>query len=352
LAFIVPSEYLNANFGEKIKEYLLSSGVVLHLININFKENVFDNAITTSSIILAQKSPNPSVSMNFYNVFDVKHLDDLNSFLETYPRKVILNNDLDPKTKWRIYFNGYTQQINNNLVPFLKFGRISRGIATGSNEYFTLTPEEIKENNIPEDCLCPCITKANYVRNMLFSREDFNLLVKQNKKTYLFDGEISLCDSCVKYIKKGESEGINNKYLTKNRNPWYAIEKRDISKIWVSVFGRKGIRFIWNNSDCKTLTCFHSFYPTDIGKEYLDLLFIYLNTPFAMKLFDREKREYGNGLEKYEPNDINKSCILDFEILEKEDILILQELQKEILQNGENKKIIIIKEADAILNKY
>jgi adenine-specific DNA-methyltransferase len=103
LAFIVPSEYLNANFGEKIKEYLLSSGVVLHLININFKENVFDNAITTSSIILAQKSPNPSVSMNFYNVFDVKHLDDLNSFLETYPRKVILNNDLDPKTKWYLF---------------------------------------------------------------------------------------------------------------------------------------------------------------------------------------------------------------------------------------------------------
>ncbi|MDP3792335.1 MAG: N-6 DNA methylase [bacterium] len=352
LAFIVPSEFLNANYGEKIKEYLLSSGIVLHLININFEENVFDNALTTSSIILAEKHQDKSTAINFFSVSDVNQLDSLNKFLNDYPRKKINNRDLSSKVKWRNYFNGYKQKDDKNFILFSQIGKFSRGIATGSNEYFTLTPEEIKQHQISIECLYPCITKANFVKDILFSDNDFELLVKQNKKTYLFDGEKSNHKTCINYIKKGENENIHNKFLTKNRTPWFALEKRGVSKIWVSVFGRSGLKFIWNTSDCKNLTCFHSFYPTENGKKYLDILFVYLNTDFAKNLFDREKREYGNGLEKFEPNDINKSLILNFEIISKKDIDNLKRLQKEILKNDREKRTKIIEEANSIFKSY
>jgi adenine-specific DNA-methyltransferase len=352
LAFIVPSEFLNANYGEKVKEYLVDSGIVLHLININFEENVFCNALTTSSIILAEKGEKKSNAINFYNVSDVNHLNKLTDFFKKNTGSQINNHELNPKTKWRNYFNGFKKQTNDNLVLFSKIGKFSRGIATGSNEYFILTPEEIKKNKIPFDCLYPCITKANFVKDVVFSEDNFKDLVKQNKKTYLFDGEKSTDETCKNYIKTGEEKNIHQKFLTKNRTPWYALEKREVSKIWVSVFGRKGLKFIWNTSECKNLTCFHSFYPTEFGKKYLNILFIYLNTKFARTLFDHEKREFGNGLEKFEPNDINKSLILDFEILTKEDVSELQKLQQEFLQETKLDKSKIIEKADSILKNY
>jgi adenine-specific DNA-methyltransferase len=100
------------------------------------------------------------------------------------------------------------------------------------------------------------------------------------------------------------------------------------------------------------LTCFHSFYPTEYGKKYLDILFLYLNTNFAKNLFDREKREYGNGLEKFEPNDINKSLILNFEIISKKDIDTLKKLQTKLLNNVVNERAKLIKEADLIFKSY
>ena len=352
LAFIVPSEFLNANYGEKIKEYLINSGIVLHIINIHFEENVFDNALTTSSIILAEKTKEKKTAINFFSISDVKKLDNLDIFLKDYPRKEISNHNLNPKIKWRNYFNGYKQKDDKNFIPFTKIGKFSRGIATGSNEYFTLTPEEIKQHGISKECVYPCITKASFVKDILFSDNDFNSLVKQNKKTYLFDGEKSNHQTCTDYIKKGESENIHNKFLTKNRTPWFALEKREISQIWVSVFGRAGLKFIWNTSHCKNLTCFHSFYPTEFGKKYLDIIFVYINTNFAKNLFDREKREYGNGLEKFEPNDINKSLILNFEIISKKDIDDLKKMQKEILNENVENRDKILKKADLVFRSY
>ena len=48
-AYIIPSEFLNSDYGKLVKEYLLKSKALRHIIIFNFKENVFDDALTTSS---------------------------------------------------------------------------------------------------------------------------------------------------------------------------------------------------------------------------------------------------------------------------------------------------------------
>jgi len=353
LAFIVPSEFFNANYGEKVKEFLKQSGIVLHLININFKENVFDNALTTSVIIFAEKNKKRFNEINFYNVNDINQLSSLNLFLNNHKKKTIQTSKLDSKVKWRNYFNGYNNKNKNKkLVLFTKFGRFSRGIATGSNQYFTLSEQEKNEFKITEDCLIPCITKANQVKDIIFKKSDFLKLKSDNKKIYLFNGEGSDDESCKDYIKRGENLEINQKYLTKKRNPWYSLEKRKIAKIWVSVFGRKGLKFIWNDTKCLNLTCFHGFYPTSYGEKYLNIIFLYLNTETAKKLFDKEKREYGNGLEKFEPNDINKSFVIDFDLLDEDEIKKLSALQEALLNSKPNERNKILEEANKIFKNY
>lgn len=348
LAFIVPSEFFNANYGEKVKEYLKQCGVVLHFISVNFEENVFDNALTTSVIILAEKSRQGHEEINFYTVKNVKELISLKGFLNTHKKKIFKITELNPKTKWRNYFNGDKDIASDKLVPLSVFGKFSRGIATGANQYFTLSKPEIEQRKISNKCLRPCITKAIHAKDICFDDGQFNELRDRGKKVYLFDGEKSHDQSCKEYIALGEKQGVNQKYLTKNRDPWYALEKREISPIWVTVFGRSGLKFIWNASSCINLTCFHAFYPTKLGEDYLGILFIYLYSDTAKKLFDREKREYGGGLGKFEPNDLNKALVVDFRLLSSAQIATLTNFQNKFLKSEKRERELLLRKADEI----
>ncbi len=50
----------------------------------------------------------------------------------------------------------------------------------------------------------------------------------------------------------------------------------------------------------------------------IDLFFAYLLTDVSKQIFNDNCREYGNGLQKFEPNDINKSKMLDLNRLDIE----------------------------------
>lgn len=351
LAFIIPSEFLNSNYGEAIKKYLMNTYFKIFFVNIDFNERAFDGVMTTALLVFIEKCDVEKTEFRFYNVNKINELTNPTSFFEKYPYKVIPDAELNYKVKWRNYFNGNkNKQALEYLIPFKDYGKFSRGIATGSNQYFTLTKAEAIENGLPEIALIPCITKAANIKNIIFTEDDFLKQKREGKKVYLFDGQKSDKESVIKYIKRGEYLGIQKTFLTKNRDPWYALEKRDISKIWASVFGRVGLKFIWNQSRCLTLTCFHNLFLNEKGRNYLDILFIYLQTNYAKQLFDYEKREYGDGLEKFEPNDINKSLIPNFDLLDKKSLTKLKELQTTLINVTGDENDEIIRSADKIFN--
>ena len=66
-AFIIPSEFLNSDFGKLIKSYLIKSKTLRHIAVINFEENIFDDALTTSAISLCAND-NKSCKVQFSNV--------------------------------------------------------------------------------------------------------------------------------------------------------------------------------------------------------------------------------------------------------------------------------------------
>jgi len=159
-------------------------------------------------------------------------------------------------------------------------------------------------------------------------------------------------------LQKGVTEEIDKKFLTASRTPWYLLENRPPAPIWVSVFNRTGLRFVRNEAQISNLTSYHCIYPKKASlfcKNEIDLLFAYLLTDTAKQIFNDNSREYGNGLQKFEPNDINKGMMLDLGLLNeesKEQILNLyMQYRIEILANksGEDS----IKAIDKILiDKY
>ncbi len=352
LAFIIPTEFLNANYGRDVKKHLLETGFLRSIISICYKSRTFDDAITTACVLLAEGVRESSRGIRFYRADSADQLGDLTEFLANAVFIEYEMSDLDVERKWRSYFPGSraVDTESSNLVPFSTYGRFSRGIATGANEFFAIRPSIAAEHGLPTRSLIPCLSKAQQAPGKIFTQNDFEALLQSDKPVYLFDGEAATDKAVDRYIRSGEASDYQHRYLTRMRNPWYALEKRSLSKIWVGVFGRAGIRFVWNESNCVSLTCFHLFQPSRSGESSLPFLFLYLNSSIGRDFLELEKREYGDGLEKYEPNDINKALAPDFELLDQESSKRLVELQQAFIntERSTSEERTILEEANAI----
>ena len=97
LAYIIPTEFLNSKYGEKIKEILIEKKLINAIINFENDSELFFNATTTSCILLIDKTLKNEIK--FYNL---KSMDELNTINNKSYIRVKYEN-INPKEKWRCY---------------------------------------------------------------------------------------------------------------------------------------------------------------------------------------------------------------------------------------------------------
>ena len=351
LAYIIPSEFLNSDYGKLVKSALIKSKILRHIIVFNFKENVFDDALTTSCILLCSNDKNFQ-KVKFSTIGKLDELETIQQYISTYPTDSINGltytyNELDPEIKWRKYYQLQNGVRYKNLISFSRVAKVTRGIATGSNDYFTFSKSKALEFGIPENYLLPCICKAVDVKDSFFTKDKFGELVSADRQAYLFNGVGANDRNVLNYIELGEKRGIDKKYLTASRNPWYSLENRTPAPIWVSVFNRSGLKFIRNEANISNLTTFHCVYPVHTNlfdNINIDVLFAYLLTDVAREIFEDNSREYGNGLQKFEPNDLNKAMMLDLFLLdhdvEKEILTFYEKYRESVINQVPNPNLL------------
>lgn len=360
-AYLIPSEFLNSDYGVLVKNFLIKSRTLRHIIVIDFEENVFDDALTTSSIILCAND-NLMDKVQFSNVTSLSDFEKIEelicdySKIETNKQNLISFSELIPDIKWKAYYQKQNCLNFKNLVPFSKYAKVVRGIATGSNDYFTFNISKAKDFAIEEKYLLPCICSAKDAKSAFFTQNDYKNLKDSNKTVFLFNAYSVNNHVVDSYIKKGELEEINKKFLTSKRNPWYALENRPPAPIWVSVFNRSGLRFIRNEAKISNLTSFHCIYPKQadlFSDKNIDILFAYLLTDTAKLIFEDNCRQYGNGLQKFEPNDLNKGMMLDINLLDASSKKRILELYNHyrllVIENKSGDEILL--EIDSIFSK-
>jgi len=351
-AYIIPSEFLNSDYGKLVKQHLIKTGTLRHIIVFNFEENVFDDALTTACIVLCAND-NKTDKIQFTNIQSISELKTIENIIDNYPEspdqsKIYSFSELNPDIKWKTYYQPQNGHKFKSLVPFSTYAKVVRGIATGANDYFIFNIAKAKKHKISEKYLLPCICHCVDVKENIFTSSDFEDIKQQGKNIFLFNAVNSENENVINYLRKGEAENINKKFLTASRNPWYSLEKRPPAPIWVSVFNRTGLRFIRNEANVSNLTTFHCIYPqADIFSDIsTDLLFAYLQTETARQIFNDNSREYGNGLQKFEPNDLNKGMMLDLRMLSK----INKDNIEDLYHNRKNNDLTkTIKEIDNIL---
>ena len=66
-----------------------------------------------------------------------------------------------------------------------------------------------------------------------------------------------------------------------------------------------------------------------LAMHQLELLMAYLLTDVSREILNDNRREYGGGLKKFEPNDLNKANVIDLEVIDtKTGTMIIEMYQR------------------------
>ncbi len=119
---------------------------------------------------------------------------------------------------------------NNFGTPLSHFAKIVRGIATGHNEFFFLTREQLRSRDLPENFFRRAIGRTRDCPGSRVTATDLARLDAAGRATWLLNltdaADEKLPQSLRAYLKSGEQAGLHEKALIKTRRPWYKMEKR------------------------------------------------------------------------------------------------------------------------------
>lgn len=308
LAYIMPSEFLNCGYGEQVKKCLLRGSHLDSLIEVQCEREAFDD-VTTSVCIILYDAAKSTDEVAFRKVATLAELSDVLARPPVCTQPVGV---LNPADKWGKHFASEECRIRPNmrlLQGLSDYGRFSRGIATGANAFFVMSKSDIAKNGLSDASYVPCITKSQQIRGLTFSDNDFSALAEADAPVFLFSPGEYPDEASRRYIGYGEGRGFDKGFITRHRKPWYKTETREVAPLLVNVFSRSGYKVVRNYSSALSLTNFHCFYPNTLHAKYVDWLFLYLHSGVGREILSLSKRKYGNALDKFEPNDLNKALV-------------------------------------------
>jgi adenine-specific DNA-methyltransferase len=312
--WLIPSEFMDVNYGNKIKDYLLQKVTVLRIHRFDPSEVQFEDALVSSAIIWFRNEP-PSAN----HTVEFTYGGTLLSPRITIKVPIV---ELKQILKWSKI--SQKAQKKSAHSPCLKeFFKIKRGIATGANSFFILSEAYAQEINLPREYLQPILPAPRCLNAEKIDGDSNGYPVLENRSCLL---SCDLPEARVKtaypdlwkYLQQGVKEKIAERYICKHRSPWYSQEIRPPAPILFNIIGRvrngkrKPYRFILNRSFATATNNYLMLYPKGFLKELLekdpsllDLVWEVLNNISIAELL-ANSRVYGGDMHKLEPNELGQ----------------------------------------------
>ena len=393
MSFITPSEFLETSYGESLKQYLVNEYNIKALVLFDRDESSkFDEAMTTSLVTFLKKPTEEKSEDELTRIIRVdgepseeKILDAIDGDLEGQTEWGFINavrqEDLNAEDKWTSLFDPLEID-TDGLTELSELATVNRGIATGKNDYFCLTKNEVEEWNIDEKYLSKIIRNSRSVPGYDYTNGDWEQEREENREVWVLyhlkqlnadqtrqampgevegnatltacvdeNSEDSETSGVVNYLQHGLSDNVeaHNGYLTRHRNPWFVVDRRDPPPILVTYMSRGGSRFIRNETDARNLSNLHGIYfDVDINENQQKALLAYLNSGFASEVVRRSGRTYSSGMDKIEPNEMESVPVLDPRDLSDETVQELAALFDNLRKaaRNDNNPEAIIKQID------
>ena len=315
LAFIMPADTCEGKFAKNLWKWISEKFCIEGVITFDAKATPFPN-VDTNAIVFLIKNSKPQKTLQWVKA-NQAYSSDLLAFVSTkFKQQNFETLEIISRQLVEGIATGFSRpEQNHNGFKFHlhDFANVMRGIATGSNEFFFLTAQQVKEIGIPKEFLKRAVGRTKDVTESILTLQDIEALEQENRPTFLLsiNGHDKFPKAIESYLKIGEEMGLPTRSLIQQRNPWYKMEKRQIPPLLFAYLGRRNTRFIKNEAGVLPLTGFLCVYPIYDDKEYINNLWQALNHPDTLDNLKLVGKSYGSGAIKVEPGNLNKLPIPD-----------------------------------------
>ena len=310
--WLIPSEFMDVNYGRAVKEYLLNEVSLLQIHRFDPKDAQFDDALVSSAVVWFQnKKPDLNHQVKF------TYGGSIESPTHT---KIVSAKVLKDENKWSRF--PVSDERDMLTTPRLSdFFSVKRGIATGDNKYFILTKSDIESKGLPISQFKPILPSPRHLSGIEVETDDLGYPSIEDK-LFVLDCKLAISEverlypELYTYLQVGIRTGVADRYLCKSRKLWYAQENRAESHFYCTYMGRsdkngkKSFRFILNHSKAIVANSYLILYPKPdvaavIAKypEMVATFFEALNAITEKVMID-EGRVYGGGMHKLEPREL------------------------------------------------
>lgn len=211
---------------------------------------------------------------------------------------------------------------------------MSRGIATGANEFFFLTAKQAHELGIPGEFLLPAIGRTRDVPGDEVSPETIKHLDRSGRPTLLFSPDARPMEnfprSVREYLQRGETMELHKRSLISMRRPWYKMEVRSTPPILFAYLDRRNTRFIRNSAGVAPLTGFLCVYPREKDMVSVARLYAALRHPDTVANLSAVGKSYGAGAIKVEPRALER-LLLPAHMIAEAELQLPQDIQPTLL---------------------
>lgn len=317
-AWLVPSEFMDVNYGGAVKTYLLDKVKLLRIHRYEPTEKQFSDALVSSCVVWFKNEP---VSGDYEVEFTYG-----GTHTNPASRMIVSRRELSGERKWT-HFSETAHVVYKENAPTLgDFFDIKRGVATGDNAFFILSDQQIEENQLDRNFFIPILPSPRFLKvNEVLADTDGSPQIEPKRfllNCTLSEHELEMnYPNMWKYLIAGKNN-TGSKYLCKSRKIWYLQEQRTSAPFLCSYMGRGDtkdnapFRFIFNHSDAIATNSYLMLYPKDFVAKALsqdhDLaqeIWLALKNITSRDL-TWESRVYGGGLKKIEPKELSRvKCV-------------------------------------------
>ncbi|EGR0532132.1 MULTISPECIES: Eco57I restriction-modification methylase domain-containing protein [Gammaproteobacteria] len=310
--WLVPSEFMDVNYGQAVKDYLLKEVTLLQIHRFDPNDVQFDDALVSSAVVwFRNKKPAKAhkVKFTYGGTIDAPTHD-----------KDVSVSVLEKENKWTRF--PLSEEREENCASRLNdFFDVKRGIATGDNKFFVLTREQIESRRLPLEQFRPILPSPRYL-NATEIKSDENGYPEIENQLFVLDCKLPFDEvkqsypELYEYLEEGIQSGVPERYLCKNRKIWYSQEQRSESCFYCTYIGRsdkegkKPFRFILNRSKAIVSNSYLILYPKPLlekeikEKPELNEQLLQALNQITGKAMTDEGRVYGGGLHKMEPKEL------------------------------------------------
>ena len=201
------------------------------------------------------------------------------------------------------------------------FFTIKRGLATGDNDFFILSKEQIDDLDLDMQFFTPILPSPRHLKcDEVFSDKDGHPCLDTQYfllSCTLPEDEIKEHHPSIWNYLNGGKDTTAQKYLCKKRKVWYFQENRTATPFLCSYMGRgksehsAPFRFILNHTNAIATNSYLMLYPKAFLSEAItqspDVLYKIweILTNITASDLECEGRIYGGGLKKIEPKELS-----------------------------------------------